>query len=412
VLFTTGLFAALALSIDVAIAQHVQGGYGGPAYAYLSLPLGALAGAAFGWWHVLWMRPRGSKVDGRDLPGPDGRPMRPKLPVQVPLPSGGIVANPRPAPRVTPCEDAAPAHPGAVAGVAISSDGSAVVTCDAYGNVACRDLTTGARYWQYEGPGEARAVALSPDGQLVAACGWNENNQAVVVVLDARTGSALRRLDLNDSASCLAWLPDSRHLLIGCVAAVRVWHIDEETEATSFALPSTYVSWEASSCLAIDANGRTLLVGTAHSNEACVIALPEGEPGVCFDGHKYSPWWPRPAAVRSVALTADGQFAVTGCNGGTARVWSVRTGNEVCQFDGHAGWWGFRGITGVAFLPGGETALSACEDGTLCLWDARTGQELRRWDHGKGIRCLALSADGKIAVTGAWEGSIRVWYLG
>jgi WD40 repeat protein len=122
------------------------------------------------------------------------------------------------------------------------------------------------------------------------------------------------------------------------------------------------------------------------------------------------PWF-RANAVLGVAITPDGRFALGGRIDGVARVWSVLSGEEICRFEGHAGWWGFRGITDVAWLPDGERALSCCEDGTLCLWHARTGKELKRWDHRRGIRRLALSGDGKVAVTGAWEGSLRVWYL-
>jgi WD40 repeat protein len=382
----------------------------GPAYAYLTGPLGAALGTVFGWWHVHLMRPRGTRVDGRDLPRPDDS--RPALPKQPALPPVGIVALPRAVPPA-PCEDAPPWYPGAVAGAAITPDASAVVTCGSSGGVQCHDLATGIRVWRFEGMlQEGRAVAISPDGQLVAACGSHEGAIATVHVLHARTGSPLRRLDLNDTTASLAWLPDNRHLLIGCAGEVRVWHVDEATEATSFPLPSAYGSWEEATCLAVDAEGLILIAGTGHSFEACVFALPDGDESGRFEGHQESAGWLQSSALRCVAVTPDGKLAVTGCNAGTARVWNVRTGAEICRFEGHAGWWGYRGITGVAFLPGGERALSACQDGTLCLWDARTGKELKRWDHGKGVRCLALSADGKLAVTGAWEGSVRIWGLG
>src|SRR5262249_10466045 len=113
----------------------------------------------------------------------------------------------------------------------------------------------------------------------------------------------------------------------------------------------------------------------------------------------------------AVAISADGEFALTASNDGLARVWSVRSGECMARFAGHTGWWGFHAVTGVAWLPGGEQVGSSGEEGVLRLGDARTGQELQCWDHRRGIRCLALRGDGKVVVTGAWEGSLRVWYL-
>jgi WD40 repeat protein len=164
-------------------------------------------------------------------------------------------------------------------------------------------------------------------------------------------------------------------------------------------------------CLGVDTAGQLLLVGATTSQKVRVLSLPTGEEVSALEPGAGPTVWFRVNDVRSLALTPDGLFALGGFTDGLARVWSVRSGEEVCRFAGHEGWWGFRAVTGVAWLPGGERALSACEDGTLCLWDARTGKELQRWDHRRGIRCLALSADGKVAITGAWEGSLRVWYL-
>src|SRR5262249_19838786 len=161
---------------------------------------------------------RGTRVDQRELPGLDERPApRTSHPGLPSLPPVGIVAFPQsasPLPTV-PRPDGIIAHSCAVTGVAIASDLCTVLSSGSRGPVVCHALTTGLRVWAFDGMSMGRAVALSPDGQLVAACGSNEWASAVHV-LDARTGGALRRLDLTDTTASLAWLPDNRHLLIGC----------------------------------------------------------------------------------------------------------------------------------------------------------------------------------------------------
>ena len=52
------------------------------------------------------------------------------------------------------------------------------------------------------------------------------------------------------------------------------------------------------------------------------------------------------------------------------------------------------------------------ENGLLCVWDAATGHELERRRHGAGVTCLAMTPDGRLALTGGRDGVVRVWDLG
>jgi WD40 repeat protein len=340
----------------------------------------------------------------------------------VGLPPAGIVAH-RTAVSFAPPPgalriDTLGQHTWAVQGVAIHPDAGSAVTCGGEGLIVCHDLVSGFGLWNFKGfEFRGGPVAFSPDGQLLAAAGIqdaggrNRTPDAVIHVLDSRTGRPLRRMEFRAMPFSLAWLPDNRHLLVGTNDGVRIWEVNEPSEINSFPITTALIASDDALSLAVDRAGRLLLVGTENSQNVRVLTLPEGAEKFTMDAHfaGFTVW--RRNAVRSLAVSPNGQLAISGSNEGTARVWSVRTGEEICRFEGHAGWWGFRAVTGVARLPDGERALSACEDGSLCLWDARTGKELKRWDHGKGVRCLALSADGKVAVTGAWEGSLRVWHL-
>lgn len=396
-----------------------------PGNTSLVIPAATAFGAAAlgiaSWLQVLSRRPRGLRVDEAELPGPQpaaprGAP-RPGLPE---LPPAGITARPA-RPFSPPPGLLRPGklqrHLGAVAGIAINPDAQTVVTCGTEGLVVCHDLTTGFGLWLLERfKEEGCAVAISPDGQLVAAAGIEGRlegapHACLVHIVDAHTGRPLRRLEFHGAPTSLHWLPDNRHLLIGCHAEVRVWEVNEPVEVTTFPSSSELFKSAAILTLSGDAAGRLLALGTDWAQDARVLSLPDGEEKVRLCEGQGDWLWLRVNLVRAVAVSPDGEFALTASNDGLARVWSVRSGECIARFSGHAGWWGFHGVTGAAWLPGAEHALSTGEDGTLRLWDARSGQELRRWDHRRGIRCLALSPDGKLAVTGAWDGTLRVWYL-
>ncbi len=68
--------------------------------------------------------------------------------------------------------------------------------------------------------------------------------------------------------------------------------------------------------------------------------------------------------VTSVAVTADGQTAVSGSKDKTVRVWDLVGGRCTAILNGHTAW-----IMSVAVTPDGRTAVSGAQDNTVRVWD-------------------------------------------
>jgi WD40 repeat protein/tRNA A-37 threonylcarbamoyl transferase component Bud32 len=68
---------------------------------------------------------------------------------------------------------------------------------------------------------------------------------------------------------------------------------------------------------------------------------------------------------------------------------------EVRRFEGHTDQ-----VNSVVVSPDGQFALSGSVDGTVRLWDVKTGAELHQFQIGKSVWCVALSPDGKYAAAG------------
>jgi WD40 repeat protein len=90
---------------------------------------------------------------------------------------------------------------------------------------------------------------------------------------------------------------------------------------------------------------------------------------------------------------------------------------SVRLFEGHT-----RQVNQVAFSPDGKHALSGSTDQTMRLWDVATGKEVRRFEgHAGGVWAVAFSPDGKYAGSGGggtdkdgtWvsnpDPSVRLW---
>jgi small GTP-binding protein len=89
------------------------------------------------------------------------------------------------------------------------------------------------------------------------------------------------------------------------------------------------------------------------------------------------------------------------------RVWDAETGACLRTLEGHSG-----AVRGVALGGDGRRALSGSEDRTVRVWDAETGACLRTLEgHSGAVLSVAWSADGDFAFSGANNGVLRVWDL-
>jgi WD40 repeat protein len=66
-------------------------------------------------------------------------------------------------------------------------------------------------------------------------------------------------------------------------------------------------------------------------------------------------------------------------------------------------------VVGVAFAPNGRMLASASEDGTAKLWSLETGELLATYvGHVGPVRGLAFLPDGRLATAGD-DRTVRVW---
>ena len=111
--------------------------------------------------------------------------------------------------------------------------------------------------------------------------------------------------------------------------------------------------------------------------------------------------------MKSVSLSPDGRWVLSGSMDETLRLWELATGRCVRTFDGHTGY-----VNSVTFSPDGRWALSGSGDKTVRLWELATGQCVRTFEgHTEGVNAVSLSPDGRWALSGGDDKTLRLWEL-
>ena len=66
----------------------------------------------------------------------------------------------------------------------------------------------------------------------------------------------------------------------------------------------------------------------------------------------------------------------------------------------------------MAVSADGRLALSGSADRTVKVWDLTSGQELRTLaGHAREVSSVAVSADGRLALSGSYDRTVKVWDL-
>ena len=158
------------------------------------------------------------------------------------------------------------------------------------------------------------------------------------------------------------------------------------------------------------------VTAAVYSPDGATIAVcTEARPGIvqlwAADGSSSRGLPPQSSDVSAVAFSPDGRTLATAENNGggdnvgpTIRLWDVRTLKPRARLNGHAG-----GVFALAFSPDGQLLASGADDRTVRLWAADTGQDRGVLSgHAQRVTGVAFTADSRWVVSAA-DGAARVW---
>src|SRR5262249_50848693 len=110
---------------------------------------------------------------------------------------------------------------GRVTSVAVTADGKEVISAGLDGTIRFWDLATRKETRRLADRAPVHALALSPDGKLMASRGWAEaRNGSTIAVWGVAAGKELRRSFDRTPSPTIAFSPDSRSLAVSSDRAV------------------------------------------------------------------------------------------------------------------------------------------------------------------------------------------------
>lgn len=265
-----------------------------------------------------------------------------------------------------------------------------------------------------------RAVAVSPDGKLVAGSRGNQVNVYEVKTepADAKKGTketkdwayAKTLVDPNlktpdgkaakaahiSLVESMAFSPDGKTLATGSFQELTLWDAEKGT-------PKKRITGFADRVVAIafSADGKHVATGGGAPTEDGEIKVFEVESGKQVldvkNGHSDT--------VFGVAFSPDGKFLATCAADKFVKVFEFPSGKFVKSFEGHT-----HHVMGVGWTPDGKKIASCGADNIVKVWDVEKGEKLRDMTgHTKQVTQLTFVGKTPQFITASGDSSVRMW---
>ncbi len=330
--------------------------------------------------------------------------------------------------RITPTDfDIKGFHRGPVNAVAVSTDGTFVLSGGDDATVRAWDLAGKELFTLEEHSGRVLAVAISRNNELLATGGadgkiqlWNAKGK----LLHTYGGHSdwVRSLTFSNDGNLLLSSGDDR--------SVRVWGVQDRTEQRKIETEDNLYFYSAAfldnnqNIVASDDEGRIHIwdrrgtkLADINAHERTVQPVSANGSGDIFvsgrndgsvrlwksDGTAIKTILESGSPIISVHLSSDGERILAGDRDGIVRVWD-KEGNLLQTYGEHTG-----RISSVTYHATSRQVVSSSRDGTIRVWGPQGALRATMVGHRGYAPAVAFSPDDNQIASGGIDGFIRLW---
>ncbi|HIK12221.1 MAG TPA: serine/threonine protein kinase [Oscillatoriaceae cyanobacterium M33_DOE_052] len=288
------------------------------------------------------------------------------------------------------------AHTGTVRALAISPDGKLLATGSDDNTIKLWEIDGGKQLLTLAGHSNwVTSLAFHPDGKRLVSGSYD----TTIKLWQLPDGQLIRTLTAHTrEVFCVAFSPDGTRLATGSYQSVNLWNLRDGfmhlLMGDTFRTLSGHIKWV--NAVAFSPDGKLLASG-GGDNTIKLWDVGKGEELRKLQGHR--------AGVLSLTFSPDGAVLASGSYDKTVKLWRRVDGLEIRTLEGYAA-----GIVAVAFGPDGQTLSTGTENGMVQRWHLREQRPLDTLTTDVPlVDAVAFSGKGKTIATGAEDGTVKIW---
>jgi len=270
-------------------------------------------------------------------------------------------------------------------------------------------------------------VSITPNGKRALSCSyWSYE----CIFWNLSSGNIIKKIKgFNESISSIAITPDGKRAIISLLSNICMfWDLNNSkilhnfnghNNISTFSISSDskkVITSSLDSCILWDLKKGKLIYIIKYSaekifitpdfqrailqsyNECLLWNLNTGEVIQKLEGHTDS--------ITSIAITPDGQKAITSSLDKSCKVWDLNRGKLLHSFEGHSDW-----VLDIAITPDGKRAISTSVNRCI-LWNIITGKPIEILKGQNSIvYTVSITPEGKRAITGSVDKTCILWDL-
>ena len=234
-------------------------------------------------------------------------------------------------------------HPRYICGLAVTRDGTKIISSDNDGEIIVWDVESHEIVKQWTHPRSCPNIAILPDDRLIAAGGLT----VAFYTMEGRQVNHSIKVDSYVDSLCFS--PNGKELACGTIDGVRVYGIDSGT-----LLSESQQKWV--NCVLWSHDGSRLFFGSNNKTIRCWNSDMGEQIGHPWTGHTSF------ILSLSLSLSPDGSILASVLWDETVRFWDATTGHPIGRLQHDDG------VNAVRFSPSGEFVVSGGWEEKIYLW--------------------------------------------
>jgi WD40 repeat protein len=297
-------------------------------------------------------------------------------------------------------------HSGAVNTLSITPDGKQIVSGSSDNTIKVWDMQSGTELFSLIGHTSiVNKVVLTADGTKAVSASYDKT----IKIWDLRYRKEIATLKGHtDTVNEIAITPDGKWLAsVSEDRMLKFWDLERDAEIRTFER-----DWGVPRKVAITPNGKYMIANSGENNLGIWELNGDNARPFLLIGHT--------RLITAVVVTPNGKLIVSTSSDGTLRIWDLAVRREVAILKEHQ-------ANALALTPDGRYIVSAGNN-EIKVWSIPSDSELKMarsseipislaplstiqtYPHNPD--CIAISADGHTAVTGAFlDRNLKIWNL-